>query len=98
LELGGLTLWLIHDPFGWYVPSSSNLYSMRERNRQGMAVPGYPDVIVFGHEHSPSVKCSDGILFVNSGSPTFLDYRKGLGTVAILTIDSGQADAHVVRL
>ncbi|GAG40833.1 unnamed protein product, partial [marine sediment metagenome] len=39
-----------------------------------------------------------GVLLVNPGSPTFLNYRRGLGTVAILNIESGEADVHIVQL
>ena len=40
----------------------------------------------------------DGILFVNPGSPTFLNYRRGLGTVGILTLEAGHADVSIVQL
>ena len=57
-----------------------------------------PDVIVFGHEHRTVVLRIHDILFVSPGSPTFLEYRRGLGTVGILDINSGEVDARILQL
>jgi putative phosphoesterase len=57
-----------------------------------------PDVIVHGHTHEAEIRESDGILFVGSGSPTFLEYHRGLGTVAIMEIGPGGVQADIVRL
>lgn len=54
--------------------------------------------MVFGHEHTVTVREHNGILFVNSGSATFLRYSYGKGTAGILEIDSGEARANVVQL
>jgi uncharacterized protein len=59
---------------------------------------GKPDIIIFGHEHRSIIERSENTLYVNSGSPTFLNYKRGLGTVAILEICSGQAEAKIVQL
>jgi len=57
-----------------------------------------PEVIVFGHEHRVTVQRHGGVLFVNPGSPTFQNYRRGLGTVGILSINSGDAEVQIVQL
>jgi putative phosphoesterase len=86
LNLGGLTLWLIHE----------RPYTLRTVSTQDK--PASPDVIVFGHEHRTVVERSDQVLYVNSGSPTFLNYRRGLGTVGILELNAGVADVQIVQL
>ncbi len=58
----------------------------------------YPDVIVFGHTHRSALENHDGTLRVNPGSPTFLHYRRGLGTVGILDIESDEAKVHILQL
>jgi predicted phosphodiesterase len=57
-----------------------------------------PDIVVFGHEHRVIVQRHSGVLFVNPGSPTFLHYRRGLGTIGILDVDSGEAQVRVLQL
>jgi putative phosphoesterase len=57
-----------------------------------------PDVIVFGHTHNATVEKQQDILLVNPGSPTFPHYKLELGTVGLLTIDSGKVEAKIVQL
>jgi len=57
-----------------------------------------PDVIVSGHTHWPSVSKRSGILLVNPGSPTYPLYRCQLGTVALLSVHSGKAEAQIIQL
>ena len=86
LKLEGHTLWLIHErPYSYMYTS----------NQKGSDAP---DIIVFGHEHATFVQRHGSILFVNPGSPTFLNYRCGLGTVGILNIDSDESEAQIVQL
>ena len=86
LELAGYTIWLIHErPY----------YIMARSNQQ---TNDCPDIIVFGHEHATIVHRYGDVLFVNPGSPTFLNYRGGLGTVAILDIESRKAEAQIRQL
>ena len=59
---------------------------------------GKPDIIVSGHEHRPVVERYDGLLHINSGSPTLLEYREGLGTVGVLELGPGKAEASIIRL
>ncbi len=57
-----------------------------------------PDVIVFGHTHRDTVENNEGTLLVNPGSLTFPNYRHRLGTVAILTVNSGKTEVSIVQL
>lgn len=93
LQLEGQTIWLIHER-----PYSNMLASWQERNSVGQNEHDAPDIVVFGHEHTPVVRQYGNVLFLNPGSPTFLHYRRGLGTVGILNIDSGEAQAHILQL
>ncbi|MBA7596866.1 hypothetical protein ES703_03856 [subsurface metagenome] len=93
LKLEGQTLWLVHErPYPYMFPP------LQTRNSPGQHEPDAPDIVVFGHEHTTVVRDYGGVLFVNPGSPTFLNYSRGLGTVGILDIDSGQAQAHILQL
>ena len=98
LKLEGQTLWLIHERP--YVPMSNawlpGWWESRiepEQNKYGK-----PDIVVFGHEHRTIMQRVDGALFVSSGSPTFLHYNRGLGTIGILDINPGAAEARIMHL
>jgi putative phosphoesterase len=89
LTLEGHRLWLVHQrPYGLGQPTFS----------PGSTAGGLPEIVVFGHEHRTTIERSHGILFVNPGSPTFLHYQYGPGTVGILDIRDGQMDAKIVHL
>ena len=92
LKLEGQTIWLVHDAY--YLKSSW----WQSRISSGQDKYDLPDIVVFGHEHRTVVQRLDGILYVSPGSPTFLDYRRGLGTVGILDIDSGKVDVRILQL
>jgi len=89
LDFGGKTLQLIHEriysPIWWQKTASSE-----QGNR--------PDIIVFGHAHRTIVRHINGTLFVNPGSPTFLNYLPRLGTVGVLDIDSGEVEVRIIQL
>lgn len=93
LELDGLRVRLIHE-----MPYSYMFVSGQSRDSAGQDRCDAPDIVVFGHEHRTVVQRRGGILFVNPGSPTFLNYCRGLGTVAILDIESGEAQVRIVHL
>jgi len=57
-----------------------------------------PDIIVYGHSHRSALEKSNGLIRVNPGSPTFPQYRKVPGTVALMNIESGKADIEIVQL
>ncbi len=83
LNIDGVTIWLMHErPWSWPLDSKET-----------------PDVVVCGHTHSAALGNLKGdILLVNPGSPTFPQYKLELGTVALLTIGSGKAEANIVEL
>ena len=83
LKFQGLTLWLVHEK---RYPSV-----WYEKN-------DIPDIVVFGHEHRTVIEEKGDILFINSGSPTFLNYCQGLGTIGILDLDSGKPNIQILQL
>ena len=93
LKLQGQTLWLVH-----IRPRTDMSLSRQSGHSQGQNTRDAPDIVVFGHEHRPIVQRYGDILFVNPGSPTLLNYRRGLGTIGILDIDSGEAQVHIQEL
>jgi predicted phosphodiesterase len=72
-------------------------WQQRQRNRQASDGED-PDIVVFGHEHCTSVEEVDNILLVNPGSPTFLNYQRGLGTAGILELKGSQRKARIFDL
>lgn len=83
LHIDGVTIWLAHEILWFGIPLNSK---------------ESPDVIVFGHTHQASLKNDNGILEVNPGSATFPHYKVELGTVGLLTINSGKAEAQIIQL
>ena len=93
LEFDGQILWLVHErPYSRLTVSSETQY-YTDRDAGDI-----PDIVVFGHEHEVVVERSHDVLFVNPGSPTFLRYCHGLGTVGILEIESGEATVRILQL
>jgi putative phosphoesterase len=94
LVLEGLTLWLVHEkPFNLVSPEDqANLNSADGEKREK------PDIVVFGHEHRVIIERISGVLYVNSGSPTLLNYKQGPGTVGILELNAGIADVRIIQL
>jgi len=86
LKLEGHTIWLIHER------PDSKMFELQEEENSA------PDIVVFGHEHTTHVQRYGRVLFINPGSPTFLHYRLGLGTVGILNINSHEAQASILHL
>ena len=82
LELEGKKLWLGHQRH------HLRMESLHE----------HADIIVFGHEHRTVKEQIGGTLYLNPGSPTYLNYQRGLGTVCILTIESGKAKVDIFQL
>jgi putative phosphoesterase len=93
LQLEGYTLWLMHE-----IPYARMTTPWAPRKARGSTDDPVPDIVVFGHDHCTIVERRNGVLFVNPGSPTFLNYRRGPGTVALLHIDSGEPHAEIVQL
>jgi len=82
MTLGGVTIGLAHQWETWSLDGPEKL----------------PDVIVFGHLHEASLENHGSTLWLNPGSPTFPRYQYKLGTVALLAINSGKAEAQIIQL
>jgi uncharacterized protein len=93
LVFEGLTVWLVHErPYCLVPPGQEDQISSSGSGLQK------PDIIIFGHEHRVVVEHINGVLFINSGSPTLLNYRQGPGTIGILEIGTGRADVRIIKL
>ncbi|MBI2859397.1 MAG: metallophosphoesterase family protein, partial [Chloroflexi bacterium] len=77
LNIEGVAILLVHEP----------PYSLMSHLRGNNGPAEHPSVVVHGHEHSVTNVARHGIQWVNSGSPTFLHYKRGPGTVGVLTVD-----------
>jgi putative phosphoesterase len=92
-----ITLWLTHERPYTLRPSPHSPLLKEPISSEGN-LSRKPDIIIFGHEHRPVVERVEGVLYVNSGSPTFLNYRRGPGTVALLELKSGLVQASIINL
>ena len=82
LTVEGVTIGLAHQWEMWSLDGQEKL----------------PAVIVFGHLHKASLENHGSILWVNPGSPIFPSYQYKPGTVALLNINSGKAEAQIIQL
>jgi putative phosphoesterase len=55
------------------------------------------DVVVTGHSHKPLIEHRNGVLFVNPGSAGPRRFKLPI-TLALLDIDNGKPQAHLVAL
>lgn len=96
LLLDGITLWLTHvrPPHSLITPRETS--SLVKLNSEDPKDP--PNVVVYGHTHQSNMEYYNDILFVNPGSATFPNYVSKPGSVALLTIDSGKAEARIIHL
>ncbi len=96
LLFDGVTLWLAHikPRYGLLYPKEERYYP--KLNSEDPEDP--PDVVVFGHTHFATIEHYKDVLLVNPGSPTVPNYVPKLGTVALLTINSGEVEARIVPL
>jgi hypothetical protein len=91
LEVAGWRLVMIHD----MEPEERPLGVLRTRYLGGTAA----DILVTGHTHYERIDYREGVLQVNSGSPTHPhNYSTRLGTVGILDLRPGRIEAEIVRL
>jgi len=100
LSVDGLTIWVQHikPRYGLINPNErSNSYSAIFHPQSQEPVDP-PDVVVFGHSHFAEIEIFKGTLLVNPGSPTMPNYLPKLGTVGILAIEDGKAEARLVQL
>ena len=82
ITVEGVTIGLAHQYAIWY-------WDKQEKSC---------NVIIYGHTHHATLQNHGGILQINPGSPTFPHYKHQLGTVGILTINSGKAEAQIIQL
>lgn len=93
LFIEGLTLWLTHiKPRNGLINPTEDSYHSRSSNVKS------PDIVVFGHTHHAVIERYKDALLVNPGSPTLPGYIPKLGSVSLLTINSGKAEARFVQL
>ena len=100
LSVDGLTIWVQHikPRYGLINPNEqSNSYAALF-SRQPREPVDPPDVVVFGHSHFAEIENYKGSLLVNPGSPTMPNYLPKLGTVGLLAIEDGKAEAHLIQL
>lgn len=102
LKIEGKTIWLVHErPFALRfpdMPPSLMLPPLKDKNGEVLKKEDPPDIYIFGHEHCTVMEKIENTLYVNPGSPTYLHYKQGLGTVAILEIRSGKTEVLFIEL
>jgi putative phosphoesterase len=106
IELEGHTIGLIHEltlvSLGDEVlPGEIERHFPRSQSFAAAVgrVFGQPvDTVVFGYTHRAMVETHEGILLVNPGSPNLIGQEVTLGTVAILELTPGRAEATVIDL
>ena len=75
----------------------AHLASIEERMDRHFGGP--VDIVIAGDTHVPVVVEWDGVLIINSGSPTFpRNLQTQLGTVAFLDLRDGKLDAWIEQL
>lgn len=97
LHLDGITLWLSHiKPRYGLISPQDQWYSSWPKNKA--TEEPLPRVVVYGHTHFATIEDYKGILMVNPGSATLPSYVPKPGTVALLNINSGRAEARILPL
>ena len=102
LEIENHTIWLVHErPFELRfpdMPESLKFPPLKYKKGEEPIKEDPPDIYIFGHEHCTVLEEVENTLYVNPGSPTYLNYKQGLGTVAILDINSEKAKVSFIEL
>jgi putative phosphoesterase len=101
LFIEGLQLWVIH-----IKPRYGNINPVHQTPTYATLFPRHPaietfkspDVVVFGHSHKVEMEDFKGTLLVNPGSATMPHYLPRPGTVGLLHIVDGKADAQIIQL
>ncbi|MBN2238534.1 MAG: metallophosphoesterase family protein [Dehalococcoidales bacterium] len=95
LQIDGLTFWLVHEkpPYGHIVPRENKVFSRTPETDHVI-----PDIVVYGHTHKSRIEHYKGVMIVNPGSPTWPNNFPELGTVAILTLESGNHHVEIIDL
>jgi putative phosphoesterase len=92
LTINGLTICLKHMLWWWPDEPKSAFSPVPPRYEE------LPDILVYGHSHVAAVENRGRTLLINPGSATFPNYKFGLGTVVLLRINSGKAEAEIIQL
>lgn len=90
LTVEGLSLYIIHSSEFW----ARDVIEHPEKHDLDKA----PDIVVFGHTHRDTVQMVGASLLVNPGSATFPYYQLRLGTVGLLDVRNGKAEARIIQL
>ncbi len=90
LELEGWRLGMTHD----LVPETRPMSELL-----ALFPDGPLDIMVGGHTHLERLEHRDGVLIMNSGSPTFPHHKSlRLGTVGLFTLAPDRARAEIITL
>ncbi|MEE8418998.1 MAG: YfcE family phosphodiesterase [Dehalococcoidales bacterium] len=95
LELEGYRVWLTHIRQAYLTERSWLEQTLPQPEEEE---EGSPDIFIFGHEHRTVVEKTDGVLYICSGSPTLLNYKRGMGTIGILELNSGEPKIDIIQL
>ncbi len=102
LHFDGIILWAMHikPRYGLIAPNARRNDGILSRSRHlvEQETEDPPDVVAFGHSHFAEIEHYKGILLVNPGSPTMPSYLPKLGTVGLLEVSNGKAEARLVKL
>jgi putative phosphoesterase len=93
--IDGVTLWLVHEKpaFGTIVPRENRIFSRYTKPETEI-----PNAVIYGHTHKALIEKHKGVLVINPGSPTWPNNFPELGTVGLLSIESGKVDARIIQL
>ncbi len=91
LDLEGWRLVMMHD----MEPENRPIAELLKRHLAGE----HADILVTGHTHFERLDYRDGVVQINSGSPTHPhQWSTRLGTVGLLDLTPGQIKAQIIRL
>ena len=91
LDIEGLRLAMMHD----MEPETRPIDELRRRDLGGE----HADIMVTGHTHFERIDYRDGVLQINSGSPTLPHlWSTRLGTVGLIEVDGDKLEAQILRL
>jgi putative phosphoesterase len=91
LDLEGWRLAMIHD----MEPEERPIAELKKLYLKG----NHADIIVTGHTHFERLDYRDGVLQINSGSPTHPHlWSTRLGTIGLLDLTPGKITARIIRL
>ena len=104
LTFDGVTIWLTHvRPNFVLIDPNDELYFLDSAIEEPEDLPVPPDIIIHGHTHFAVIESlyeiahDKDILIMNPGSATFPNYKPRLGSVGLLTINSGKVETRLVH-